>query len=278
MTALVLLALFAAETREEAVTDYLEAARIDPTDPTRFDPGFRIGAEWVNLSRGEGDLILFHLAGSQPLGGREQFLVEIDLPFGFSDTEAAGSAVGFGDLRLAAAWRPWEAKDPDRGFAAFSLRADVLFPTGSGSRSLGADDWVVAPSASFKWRWRAVSIYLTGRWIHGSGVNVAGIRWFNVPGVDAASNATSRTDLDALNVELSFAWNFESRESPVHWFAITPDWTSNLSGDRNDVIILKTRLGRTLSDHWSFNLDFWFPITGERTQSFTLNFAFVWNF
>ena len=109
-------------------------------------------------------------------------------------------------------------------------------------------------------------------------MNVAGIRGFNIPGTDRVFNSTQRTNLNALNVELSFAWEFDRKKSPVHWFAITPDWTSNFAGEKNNVLILKTRLGRAIADTWSFDMDFWFPIAGERTQDFTLRFAFIWEF
>jgi len=281
---LLLLALSAPESREEAVEDYVDPGRgsqpavFDPTDPTRPSRGLWLGAEWVDLARGEGEIYMFHLAAAQPLGNREQFGLEFDLPFGFSDTDRAGSEVGLGDIRLALAWRAWEAADPDAAFQAFAVRADVTIPTGSDSRSLGAGDWVVAPAMTFQWRTRRLRYSLTTRWIYADGINVSGIRGFNIPGVDAASNTASRSDLNALDLELSVSWEFDRKTSAVHWFSITPDWTSNFAGDRNDVLILKTRIGREIGRNWSFDLDFWFPLAGERTQSFTLRFAFVWEF
>jgi len=284
VTALVLLvALGSAQTRGEAVEEYLRepstaVVAFDPTDPTRPNRGLILGAEWVSLARSEGDIVLFHLGALQPLGPREQWSVEFDLPFGWSDTRSAGTGAGLGDIRLAGAWRPWTAEDDGSFVRGIALRCDVLVPTGSGSRSLGADSWVYAPAVSAKFGAGAVSAVATARWLAASSVNVAGIRGFNVPGVDALSNTTSRSDLDALNLELAFAWEFDRRTSPVHWFAITPDWTFNRAGDRNDMLILKTRLGRGVAEGWSFDLDFWFPVLGERTQSFTLRFAFVWEF
>lgn len=282
--AVLLLAFLAGESRDEAVEGYLEPrpgsaeAAFDPTDPTRVNRGLWIGAEWIDLTRGEGEIFMFHLAAAQPLGARDRFGVEIDLPFGFSDTDRAGSRVGLGDLRLAFSGRAWEAADPGAALQVVSLRADLMFPTGSASRSLGAGDWVVAPAMTLQWRMRQVRCDVTARWIYADGVNVSGIRGFNIPGVDALSNTASRSDLNALDLEASFAWEFDRPDSPVHWFSITPDWTSNFAGDRNNVLLLKTRIGRAISRDWYFDLDFWFPIFGERTQSFTLRFAFVWEF
>jgi hypothetical protein len=279
-----LLAFVLLEEREEAVEDYLAPdgssifEAINPSDPTQFDRGVQLGAEWVDLAGSEGDLILFHLGASQPLGARSEFRVAFDLPLGGSDTATASSSFGLADLRLNLAWRPFEAGNEQSVFAAWSLEVDLTFPTGSASKSLGAGDWVVAPAAVFKWRTRTMSFYLTTRWLYADGVNVAGIRGFNIPGTDAFYNSSVRTDLNAPDVEFSFAWEFDRKNSPVHWFAITPDWTSNFAGDKNNVLILKTRLGRAIADTWYFDMDFWVPIAGERTQDFTLRFAFIWEF
>ncbi|MEM8886054.1 MAG: hypothetical protein AAGD14_18460 [Planctomycetota bacterium] len=251
---------------------------INPTDPTQFDRGLGVGFEWVSLSGGEGDLIFLNLTASQPFGRDDQMRLALLLPFGTSDTRTASSGVGIGDVRVNAAWRPFEAESREATFQAWSLELDVLFPTGSARRSLGAGDWVVAPATWFKLRTKSMFWYAGLRWLYGDRVNPAGIRGFNIPGSDAFANTTARERLSALNVELSAAWEFDRRKSPVHWFAITADYTANLEGSKNQMLLLKTKLGREISDQWSFDLDFWFPLAGERTQSFTLRFVFVWEF
>jgi len=300
--------LFAQSTRDEAMGEALEEAidsylrtfrdgRVDlgtmlavanrgtlgdafsPTDPTQFARALAFTLEWVNLSGGEGNIAFVHTTWSQPLGQNEEFLVLLDVPIGYADTTTVGDHFGIGDVLLRLAWRPWDVRDPkDAAFLAWSIQFDLLMPTGSESKALGGGDWVVAPAAVFKFQYRNVLLYLTTRWIYADSVRPAGVRGFNIPGVDFGDNTRESTRVSALNLELAAVWEFDRGKNAIHWLELAADYAQNFAGDENNLLLLKTRLGRRISDTLYVDLDLWFPLLGERTANLTFRLTIYWEF
>jgi len=311
VTALVLACgpLFAAGPRNEALEDAIEsylrsvqrrgtvADRIDlgsvaavanrgtlgesfaPTDPTQFARAIAFTLEWVNLSGNEGNIAFLHTTWSQPLGQNEEFRLLLDIPLGYVDSDVVGDNFGLGDLRLQFAWRPWDSRDPtDATFLAWSVMVDLLMPTGSESKALGGGDWLVAPAAVFKFQVKRVLLYLTTRWIYADSVRPAGVRGFNIPGVDSGFNTRTATQVNELNLELSAVWEFDRRKNAIHWFELAADYAHNFAGDENSMLIGRTRLGRRLSETLFVDLDLWFPLVGDRTFNLTFRLAIYWEF
>jgi len=285
---------------EEAIESYLQSFRerrvdlgtmlavadrgsrsdvFSPADPTQFARAIDFTLEWVNLRGGDGNITFLHTTWSQPLGESEQFQFVLDVPIGYSNTDSVGDHFGIGDVRIQFAWHPWDAPDPrDAWFLAWTLQADLLIPTGSESDGLGGGDWLVAPAAVFKFQVSRTLLYLTTRWLYADSIRPANVRGFNVPGNDIGPNTRSKTRLSALNVELAAAWEFDRRKNAVHWFALTADYSANLVGNENSLMLLKARIGRSIGDTFSVDLDLWFPLFGERTYDLTFRLTFYWEF
>ena len=267
--------LAAEEQRSDAIDAYLESD-FTLTDPTRFSRSGGALFEWVNLSGGEGDLYFLHGEVSQALGADDEFGFLLDVPVGYSDTNTVGSNFGLGDILLRLAWSPGKSFGSE--FVGWVLHFDVVFPTGNAGDALGGGDWIFAPAGIFKFRWGKAFVYLTARWLWADSVRPAGVRWFNVPGLDNVPNTIGTTRLNELNVEASFVWEFDRRTAPIHWFAITIDFAQNFAGEENNLTLLKLRLGRALADTLSVDLDLWAPLFGERTMDLTFRLALVWEF
>ena len=250
-----------------------------PADPTQFARGLAFALEWVNLEDGDGNIAFVRTTWSQPLGADDRFRLLIDLPVGYADTDSVGDHFGLGDLRLQFAWRPWDAPDPkDAWFLAWTLQADLLMPTGSKSKGLGGGDWLVAPAAVFKFRVSRTLLYLTTRWLYADSIRPANVRGFTVPGNDAGLDTRTPTRLNALDLELTAAWEFDRNRNAIHWVTLAVDYAHNFAGDENSLMLLKARVGRRVSETLYVDLDLWFPVLGERTFDLTFRLSLYWEF
>ena len=144
--------------------------------------------------------------------------------------------------------------------------------------ALGGGDWLVAPAAVFKFQVKRVLLYLTTRWIYADSIRPAGVRGFNIPGVDVGFNTRTATQVNELNLEFSAVWEFDRRKNAIHWVELAADYAHNFAGDENSLLIGSVRLGRRLSDTLYVDLDLLFPLAGDRTYNLTFRLAIYWEF
>lgn len=222
---------------------------------------------WSRISGGLGSGYTTAMRWRQPLGNSEH-LVELEIPFRWTNYEPLSSARGVGDVRLQYYWMGRARREGDGALRGWAPTLNVVVPTGQEEKGLGFGNWLLMPGLttthrlSETWKLQTTLSYVQSL----AAVIPAGHPEIIIPTVKGT--ALKPQDVQGLWLEPRFL--VEPRGWLVDWFTATPDVIANFDGQQKSTMTAKFEMGRVLTPNFALNAMVWFPLNAENSPIVTL--------